>query len=387
MEYEAIVVGAGYFGCSIAYHLARAGAPVLLVDSGEIGSGASGANFGNVQVQDSNMGLSFTLTLEGFERMRGMEAELGIDIGYRSMPSLIGAECEAHIPELRKLYEEKKEAGLDIHWLTGRPLAEAEPNLAEGSLIAATYYEQGSVYPFHYLYALVKRGRENGLEILENLRVKELYMQGGKCGGIVLETGETLRCRQVVAAAGGGTRALCRSAGLDVPVFTVKAEAMITEALKPFLRTCYSSAAFFAEAHSQDNGAMSLCAVQSHFGNVILAETAKPPAWVKEEYRDASSLFHLRSIHEKVLHFFPALEKVQILRSWVTSSPYTESCDPVLGPSGVDGLIIAAGFKSAVILSAVTGAIVRDLVIDGNCAYDLSPFTSQIRDYTKAAAG
>ena len=59
MQYQAIVIGGGYFGCSISLHLARAGVRTLLLDKGEIGSGASGANFGNVQVQDCNMGLSY----------------------------------------------------------------------------------------------------------------------------------------------------------------------------------------------------------------------------------------------------------------------------------------------------------------------------------------
>jgi sarcosine oxidase subunit beta len=378
MEYEVIVVGAGYFGCSAAYHLASAGVPALLVDSGEIGRGASGANFGNVQVQDANMGLSFTLTLEGFRRMRNMEAELGINIGYQSSLSIIAAECEAHLPELKKLYNEKKEAGLDIRWLEGKELFEVEPNLAEGSAVAATCYEQGSVYPFHYLYALAKRGREKGLVIRENAPAVELFMEGGKCAGLVMKSGEVLKARQVIIAAGTGTRALCRSAGLDVPVFSSKAEGMVTEAIAPFLHTYYSSAAFFAEAHSQDSETTILCASQSPFGNLLLAETTKPPAWVKEEYQDSTSLNHIYRLREKTLRFFPALKKVQILRSWVTASPYTENNEPLLGHSGVEGIILMAGFKSAVIMSAAAGAIVRDLVLYGNCGHDLSPFTSQI---------
>jgi len=50
---EAIVVGGGLVGSSIAYHLTRAGVSTLLIEQGDLASGASGANFGNVQVADA----------------------------------------------------------------------------------------------------------------------------------------------------------------------------------------------------------------------------------------------------------------------------------------------------------------------------------------------
>lgn len=379
MDYQVVVVGAGYFGCAVAYHLAVAGVKTLLLDKGEVGSGASGANFGNVQVQDANMGLSLELTLRGFERMRAMQAELGADIGFRPQPSLIGAECEAHLPELRKLYEEKKAAGLDIRWLDGRQVEEAEPNLAPGSVVAATYYEQGIVYPFKYMYALVDSARRHGLALRENTPAKELYMAGGACSGVVLESGEVIRAEQVVVSAGAGTNRLCAGAGLDVPVQSVKAEGLVTEAIKPFMNTYYSSAAFFAEAHSQEQAATSLCIGQSQYGNMLIAETTQPEDWVAAGRQDMTSLAHIRNIREKLLAFFPALANVQVLRSWATASPYTDSCEPVLGSSGVPGLVLASGFKSAVVMSQVAGEIVRDIVVKGASAYDLSGFTSQIR--------
>ncbi|MDR0655890.1 MAG: hypothetical protein LBG22_06200 [Treponema sp.] len=60
------------------------------------------------------------------------------------------------------------------------------------------------------------------------------------------------------------------------------------------------------------------------------------------------------------------------------SAEKTYKCNRLLGRSGVEGIILMAGFKSSVIMSAVAGAIVRDLVLCGRCGYDLSPFTSQI---------
>ncbi len=66
--WDVIIVGGGLVGSSIAYHLALTGVQVLLVDQGDLASGASGANFGNVQVQDADLGFSLPLTIQGAAR-------------------------------------------------------------------------------------------------------------------------------------------------------------------------------------------------------------------------------------------------------------------------------------------------------------------------------
>ena len=73
MSKKAIVVGGGYFGCSIAYYLAKNKIKTILVEQNEVGSGSSGGNFGCVQVQDSEPGLSLELTLEGYQRVQQLE--------------------------------------------------------------------------------------------------------------------------------------------------------------------------------------------------------------------------------------------------------------------------------------------------------------------------
>lgn len=382
-KYGAIVIGGGYFGCAAAYHLAKAGVSTLLLEAGEITRGASGANFGNVQVQDASMGLSLELTLKGWHRMEHMEEELGCDIGYAPQPSIIAAECPAHLPELEKHYREKKEAGLDIRWLEGEALHEAEPAFAPGSLVAATWFEQGKIYPFHYMYALIRVGRHYGLEVAEHTPVASLLLEGGTCTGVMLSNGTTVRADHVVVAAGSGARGLCATAGLDVPVYSVKAEAFVTEAVAPLFRTYYSSAAFFAEAHSQEGASTSLCVGQSHYGNILLAETCKPHTSVDQAGQDLVSPEHCRNMYEKIARFLPCIQQVNLLRSWTTASPYTDTCLPCLGKSTVPGLILDTGFKSAAVMSAVAGEIVADLVCKDSCQYDLSEFIGQVRPLAK----
>ena len=117
-----------------------------------------------------------------------------------------------------------------------------------------------------------------------------LLLEGGTCTGVVLSDGSTLRAEHVIVAAGSGTRSLCATAGMDVPVCSVKAEAFVTEAIQPFLNTYYSSAAFFAEAHDPKHAVTSLCIGQSHYGNILIAETTKPHDTVSPQRQDCTSL-------------------------------------------------------------------------------------------------
>jgi sarcosine oxidase subunit beta len=88
-SWDVVVVGGGLIGSSIAYHLAQSGVRTLLIEQGDLASGASGANFGNIQVQDAKFGLSLELTLRGYDMFSTLEDELEYDLDYRQTGSLL----------------------------------------------------------------------------------------------------------------------------------------------------------------------------------------------------------------------------------------------------------------------------------------------------------
>jgi len=47
---DVIIIGGGYLGSSIAYHLATRNVRTILIEKRKLGDGSSGANFGNIQV-------------------------------------------------------------------------------------------------------------------------------------------------------------------------------------------------------------------------------------------------------------------------------------------------------------------------------------------------
>ena len=114
-------------------------------------------------------------------------------------------------------------------------------------------------------------------------------------------------------------------------------------------------------------------------GNLLIGETSKPGLVPPGESEELNSPEHCSGIYKSLKKFFPTLKDLNILRSWTTPSPFTESLLPVFGPAPVDNIILAAGFKSAVVLTPIVGEIVADLVIGRKIKYDLREFAGQAK--------
>lgn len=371
---KTVIIGAGYHGCSIAYHCALAGIDTVLIDKDEIGTGASGSNFGCVQLSDTEPGLSKELNTRGFNRMKTMEAELGSPIEYRRVQSLCLAQTGEELEELSREVSEKREAGIDVQMLSMEETAECEPNLNTDSILGASYFLQAQVNPFLYMHALVSKAVEKGLELRENTRAEAILEKGGRCTGVKLGGGEIIECDFIVVSAGAWTPGLCAPLGVNVPVHYIIGESFITESIAPFMQSVIGLASFYTTTHGSEGPATSFTAVQNLSGNILLAETSEPGPENPDDAVQRTSRQHCRGIYENVSKLFPGLVSVPIIRNWTTCSPSTPSLEPVLGPAGPDGLLIAAGFKSSVVISSVAGEIIRDLVTEGKTFCDLSHY-------------
>lgn len=130
---------------------------------------------------------------------------------------------------------------------------------------------------------------------------------------------------------------------------------------------------------AQERAAISLCVGQSHYGNLLVAETTKPHNWVAEERQD----WHLPG----ALPGRPGAAAPLLPSTGTRPGPAQlggalslhRGPQAGFGRSPVPGLIIAAGFKSAAVLSAVVGECVAGLVTGDSCPWDLSPFMQKVK--------
>jgi glycine/D-amino acid oxidase-like deaminating enzyme len=217
-----VVVGAGITGASIAYHLAKRGAKVAIVDAIRPGAGATENSFGWINATFSKRPRAyFDLNQLGIAGWRRLEMELGGELKVRWGGSVAwvagdGAAAGGDADALRESVRRHQEWGYATHLIDGDEIHQLVPNLAPGEFGAACYSEcEGAVDAMDAVKAMLRQVREAGAEVRYPLQVTGLKLQGERVTAI--QAGESLlEAGTVVLACGVATPRLAEMAGASV---------------------------------------------------------------------------------------------------------------------------------------------------------------------------
>lgn len=375
--YDVIVVGAGVIGCSIAYHLTKAGLKTVLLDQGQVGTGASGANFGMVQSNDAELVYSIPMVKASYARYDTLEEELGASFEFRRIGALHLMSSEdqwkACIDRARILTE----AGIHYEFVTPKQAREIEPMLDPSMLYGASYSNyQGQLNPFKLMWAYLNRAIPMGLVLRTCTEVTGFDIQNGRIHG-VRASHENFSAGTVVLATAAWTRRLGRLIGCDWNIHTFRASAMVSEPVYDLkLNTIIATADHIEmEVTSKEDRELTVLALtQTPDGHFLIAQANRPG----ENQDPLISHAAPKTMAIMAARFFPVLRKVRVLRSWTAATTFTDDGCPLIGPvREIEGLILAASYRSAVIHSPLAGEVITDLVTMGRCdRIDLNPFKS-----------
>lgn len=382
--YDTVVVGAGYVGVAAAYYLARAGLRTALLDRKGIGRGASGANYGNVQVQDAELDDSLPLVTAGWRRLAQLEEELAFPLEYRPLGSLLLVETEAQWQLMADRLPALHSAGVEAEMVPAPELPEIEPLLDHRAVLGACYHaDEAQIYPFALLHAYLVRGRKHGLTLYTDTEVTGFERRGGRVSVVHSNRG-SFSAGAIVLATGAWTPKLGQMLGRRWAIQHVRGQAMVTETSPKRLRCHVASAAFFEDLHEQEGnptGSAALAVSQSAHGNFLLGEAATVTTALDSD----ASAEGQAAVAELAAHFFPVLARARVLRSWAAPVAFTADGRPFLGPvAGIENVYLAAAFKSTVVVTPVVGEILAQLVLGEEIVLDLSPFSPD-REVTDGA--
>ena len=232
-----IVVGAGIVGASIAYHLARRGAAVTVVDRGDPASQATRRSFGWINVSHGMP--------EAYHRLR----QLALQEYRRLQDELDGAlpldRCGALVwqrePAATERFVRAQAAwGYQIRLLERDAIAALEPNLIEPPACAAHAISEAAIEPSVGCAILLDAARRAGATIRFGTEVTALAASDRAITGIRTADG-VLRAEVVVLAAGVGTAALCAPQGVALPMDCSPAWLLRFRAPGRLIRTVISS--------------------------------------------------------------------------------------------------------------------------------------------------
>ena len=146
---DVVVIGGGVIGCSVAYHLARRGVSVTLVEKSDIASGTSGACDKAVLLQSKNPGLHLKMALESVKLFPGLQEELDLDIEFKKDGGMIVIYTEEQWKIMEQFVERQNKLGLAVQLLGKDEARRRQPAFAE-NIVGSTYSPMdGEVNPIY----------------------------------------------------------------------------------------------------------------------------------------------------------------------------------------------------------------------------------------------
>ncbi|RWN26587.1 MAG: FAD-binding oxidoreductase [Mesorhizobium sp.] len=367
---DVIVVGAGIVGSSAAYHLAKAGVKVTLVEQTHPAGGPSG--------KSSALLHAFYLMPELSQlSIRGREILV-------SLPEIAGE--GSFVTEIGMMWvcgndnkvswtaaaERIRGEGARIETLSPQAFADAAPGFALDNVAMALWEpEYGYADAFGATNAIARAARANGARIMQNTLVESLQRQGDRITGVTLTDGTVLEAGTVVLAAGPWTRRLLATVGLDLPLHVERHPMAVLDAagkarqVMPFA-WCDDISCNYARP---DNDGVILAGTWAGGGTGLRHVHAGRPRLVEnpDDYMEGVEEQESVEILETFAGRVPAMAELGIRPGYAGLYDMSPDDLPVIGAMpDVEGLVVSAGssghgFKTG---PAVGEAVAR-LVTEG----------------------
>ncbi|MBW6475161.1 MAG: FAD-binding oxidoreductase [Anaerolineaceae bacterium] len=380
-SFDAIVIGAGYIGSSVAYHLSKAGLKTAIFDLGSMAAGASRANYGNIQIQDLELQFSVPMIQMARTRFATLEQELDWDLGLRKLGGLLPIENENQWNILAEREKNLQAIGIASELIQANRLQEVEPSIDAAHLLGGLYHaDEGQLDPFQLINAYLTRARQSGLQEYYYCPVTGFELDHTNIKSIRTPTGN-FSADHIVFCTGAYSNHLGKKLGLKWDVLHyVLGQAMVTEPLPIQLRNHLASASFFEMGADIPKGVLlaNMAISQSTHGNLLLGESM----YEADHFRTHLPNNSLPWIARSVLKYFPAFKNLRVLRGWSAAIADTRDGLPLFGPvAAIDGLYLATAFRSTVIITPLVGETIAQLITTGTSQLDIQAFLPERNAY------
>lgn len=367
---DVLVIGGGIIGLVTAWRAAQRGFATAVVDP-EPGGGAAQVAAGMLAaVTELHYGEQtlLGLNLASARRYPDFAAELteltGQDLGYRRCGTLavaLDADDRAHLRELHAL---QQQSGLESQWLSGRECRRLEPMLAPGVRGGLRVDGDHQIDPRRLAGALVAACERAGV-VFHRAWAERLTVVRDRAAGVVLADGTEATAGQVVLA-GGSLSGRLAGVPEDVlpPVRPVKGQVLrltMPQRHGPFLSRTVRAVVRGSHVYL----------VPRASGELVIGATSEELGW--DTTVTAGGVYELlRDAHELV----PGITELPLTETRAGLRPGSPDNAPLLGPTGLDGLLLATGhYRNGVLLTPVTGDAMAHVLATGELPAEARPFT------------
>jgi sarcosine oxidase subunit beta len=328
---DIVIIGGGVMGASTAYHLARQGAAVVLLErEAFFGQGATGRCAGGIRYQFGTA-INIQLSLHSLKMLDEFEAETGQPALVRKCGYLFVLTSEADLDEFRRNMQLQQSLGVKTEWLSADEVhRRAAPCLFPDALAGTFCADDGLADPNSVVMGYIQAAARRGAKCLTETAVTGIDVAAGKVTGVRTTRGD-IAAPAVVNCAGPWSAAIGRMAGLEVPVQPLRRQWLTTTPL-PGLPRDFPFVIDFAQSlyfHREGEGVLT---GMSNPDEAVGDDQSVDAAW---------ELTHM----EAAVRRLPLLERAGVASRCAGLYEVTPDAHPILGATPIEGFYLLTGFS------------------------------------------
>jgi sarcosine oxidase, subunit beta len=356
-----VVVGGGVIGTSIAFHLAEAGVPeVVLVERDELGAGSTGKAAGGVRAQFSDA-LNIQLGARSLRAFADFGERPGREIDFRQVGYLFLLSRQQDVAAFERSVELQNRLGVPSRMIDPREAGRLSPPIGTDGLLAAAFSpEDGLATPEAVVQGYAAGARRHGAHVETGCELLEVRLRGEAVQAVVTSKG-VVETPALVCAAGAWSRRVGAMVGVDLPVTPYRRQVLLTEPLPGLperlpMTIDFTSSFYF---HREGPGLLMGMSLDDEPPGFNLG---RDDAWIPR-------------LAEVLARRAPSLAEVGVAGGWAGLYEVTPDHNALIGEAaGPARLLYATGFSGHGFLQGpAVGEVVRDLFLGRPPPVDVAP--------------
>jgi sarcosine oxidase, subunit beta len=365
LTFDAIIIGGGVHGTSLAFHLAERGLKPVVLERRFLGAGATGRSSGLVRMH-YDLEPESRLAWVSFHYFKDWAERVGGECGFTRTGFMQIVKRE-HQEQLRANVAMHQRIGIPALVVTAEDVGRLAPGFFTGDFEIAAYEpESGYADPSGTAQAFMAAAGRRGARLVQDCQVQEIIVRGGRVAGVRTSRGK-YTAPVVVNAAGAWAAQVGRMVGLDLPVDTWRHDTLFIRRPESLRANHPAVIDFQNEMYFRpESGRLTLVGLED--GNPL----GEDPDGQAEHARPG----FVERAAARICRRFPGMEHGSAHSAHGGYDGITPDQRAILGQAGPEGFFLACGFSGTGFkIAPAAGACLAERITEGEArTVDISPF-------------